>query len=34
VNALGFAVIELDYVRPLDRPRRGWIWQFNLTQGF
>ncbi len=33
VNALGFAVIELDCVRPLDRPRRGWIWQFFLTQG-
>ena len=34
VNALGFAVIELDYVRPLDRPRRGWVWQVNLTPGF
>jgi hypothetical protein len=33
-NAFGFAVGELDYVRPLDRPGRGWIWQFNLIPGF
>jgi Tol biopolymer transport system component len=33
-NAFGFAIGELDYVRPLDRPGRGWIWQFNLTPGF
>jgi hypothetical protein len=33
-NALGFAIGELDYVRPLDRPGRGWLWQFNLTPGF
>jgi hypothetical protein len=34
VNALGYAILELDYVRPLDRPGRGWLWQFNLTPGF
>jgi outer membrane protein assembly factor BamA len=34
VNAFGYAVLELDYVRPLDRPGRGWLWQFNLTPGF
>jgi outer membrane protein assembly factor BamA len=34
VNVLGFAVAEIDYVRPLDRPQRGWLWQFNLTPGF
>jgi hypothetical protein len=34
VNALGFAILELDYVRPLDRPGRGWLWQFNLTPGY
>lgn len=34
VNALGFAVLEFDYVRPLDRPERGWLWQFNLIPGF
>ena len=34
VNLFGFAVGELDYVRPLDRPERGWLWQFNLMPGF
>jgi hypothetical protein len=33
-NAFGYAIGEIDYVRPLDRPERGWLWQFNLTQGF
>jgi Tol biopolymer transport system component len=33
-NAFGFAVGEIDYVRPLDRPGRGWLWQFNLIPGF
>jgi outer membrane protein assembly factor BamA len=33
-NLFGFAVAELDYVRPLDRPDRGWLWQFNLMPGF
>lgn len=33
-NAFGFAIGELDFVRPLDRPGRGWMWQFNLTPGF
>jgi Tol biopolymer transport system component len=34
INVLGFAVAEIDYVRPLDRPGRGWLWQFNLRPGF
>ena len=34
VNVLNFAVAEFDYVRPLDRTRKGWIWQFGLTPGF
>jgi Tol biopolymer transport system component len=34
VNVFGYAIGELDYVRPLDRPGRGWMWQFNLTPGF
>jgi outer membrane protein assembly factor BamA len=34
VNAFGYAVFEIDYVRPFDRPERGWHWQFNLTPGF
>jgi len=27
-------VSERVYVRPLDRPGRGWQWQFNLIPGF
>jgi len=34
INLFGFAVFEIDYVRPLDRPGRGWLWQFNLIPGF
>ena len=34
INLLGFAVGELDYSHPLDRPGRGWIWQFSLRPGF
>lgn len=34
VNLLGFAVAEVDYVRPFDRPGRGWMWEFTLTPGF
>jgi Tol biopolymer transport system component len=34
VNILGFAVAEIDYVRPIDRPRRGWLWQFQFRPGF
>lgn len=33
-NAFGYAIVEVDYVRPFDRPGRGWLWQFNLTPGF
>ena len=33
-NVLGYAIAEIDYVRPLDRSRRGWVWQFGLTPGF
>jgi hypothetical protein len=34
VNMLGFAVGELDIVRPFQRPGRGWTFAFNLTPGF
>jgi Tol biopolymer transport system component len=34
INVLGFAVAQIDYVRPLDRPGRGWVWQFSLMPGF
>ena len=33
VNAFGYAIVEVDYVRPFDR-ERGWHWQVNLTPGF
>lgn len=32
-NLFGFAVAEIDYVKPLNRDR-GWIWQFSLRPGF
>ncbi len=34
VNVFGFAIAELNLVRPIDRPTRGWIFQFNLRPGF
>jgi outer membrane protein assembly factor BamA len=34
INVLGWAVAEIDYVRPLDRPARGWLWQFAFTPGY
>jgi Tol biopolymer transport system component len=34
VNLFGFAVGELDMVKPFDRPDHGWVWQFDLQQGF
>jgi outer membrane protein assembly factor BamA len=34
VNALGFAVLELDVVRPFQRPGRGWMFQFSISPGF
>jgi outer membrane protein assembly factor BamA len=44
LNLFGFAIAELDFVRPLDRftfdsvtgeeIARGWLWQFSLTPGF
>jgi hypothetical protein len=34
VNLLGFAIAEVDLVRPFDRPDKGWIWQFELQPGF
>ena len=34
INLFGYAVGEVDYVRPVDRPAVGWLWQFNLTEGF
>jgi outer membrane protein assembly factor BamA len=33
-NFFGFAVGEFAFSRPLHRPGRGWIFQFNLAPGF
>jgi outer membrane protein assembly factor BamA len=32
-NAFGFAVVEVNYVKPFNRDR-GWLWQFALRPGF
>jgi len=33
-NLFGFAVAELNLVRPFDRPEQNWIWEFHLQPGF
>ncbi|HEX6105800.1 MAG TPA: BamA/TamA family outer membrane protein, partial [Gemmatimonadales bacterium] len=33
-NLFGFAVAEVNLVRPFDRPGKGWIWEFNFQPGF
>jgi outer membrane protein assembly factor BamA len=33
-NAFGYVIGEIDYVKPIDRPDRGWLWQFSFTPGF
>lgn len=34
INLFGFAIAEVDYVHPFNRPGDKWLWQFNLIQGF
>ncbi len=34
INVLGFAVVEIDRVKPHDRPQKGWMWIFNFSPGF
>jgi Tol biopolymer transport system component len=34
VNLFGFAVVEVDMVKAVDRPQKGWSWIFNFTPGF
>jgi Tol biopolymer transport system component len=34
INLLGFAVAEVDLVRPFERPDKGWVWEFQLQPGF
>ena len=33
-NLLGYLILELDRVKPIDRPQKGWFWQFNISAGF
>ena len=33
-NMFGFAVAQIDFAYPLQRPGRGWVWAFNLMPGF
>ncbi len=34
INLFGYAVGEVNYVHPLNRPGDKWLWEFNLVQGF
>jgi hypothetical protein len=34
INAFGFAVVQLDFARPLQRPGEGWKFQFSLAPGW
>jgi Tol biopolymer transport system component len=34
LNLFGYAILEVDYVKPLDRPQKNWMWLFNLSPGF
>jgi Tol biopolymer transport system component len=34
VNLMGFAVGQIDFAKPFQRPGRGWLWGFSLTPGF
>jgi Tol biopolymer transport system component len=34
VNLLGFAIGQISYVKPLDRPARSTVWEFALMPGF
>ncbi len=34
INIFGAALIEIDFVHPNNRPRKGWFWQFGFSPGF
>ena len=34
MNLFGFAIAELDLVKPFERPDKGWVWELNLQPGF
>jgi hypothetical protein len=33
-NILGFAIGQLSYAHPNDRPLKDWFWQFTFAPGF
>ena len=34
VNVFGYAIAEIDFVKPYQRPDKGWYWEVSLTPGF
>jgi len=34
MNLFGFAIGQLDYARPFDRPQKHWMLRLSLTEGF
>jgi Tol biopolymer transport system component len=34
LNVFGFAVAQISYVHPVDRPAKSWMWEFALVPGF
>lgn len=34
INLFGYLIGEVNFVKPLDRPGKNWLWEFNFTQGF
>ncbi len=34
VNAMGFAVLQFDAVRPFSRPGQGWMFEFSISPGW
>jgi hypothetical protein len=34
MKLFGFAIAELDLVKPFQRPDKGWVWELNFQPGF
>lgn len=34
INLFGLMLMEIDFVHPNNRPRKGWMWQFGFSPGF
>jgi outer membrane protein assembly factor BamA len=34
MNMFGFAIAQLDYAHPFDRPAKNWMLRLSLTEGF